>query len=38
MVRRAASLGVPLDDIISETRNFHGETFTLEVIKRLAGI
>ena len=35
MVTKAADLGVPIDDIIDETRNFHGETFTQEVIKRL---
>ncbi|MCL1911337.1 MAG: hypothetical protein FWG13_03945 [Leptospirales bacterium] len=38
MVTKAADLGVPIDDIISETRKFHGETFTEEVIKRLHSI
>ncbi|MCL2025737.1 MAG: hypothetical protein FWG92_02900 [Leptospirales bacterium] len=38
MVTRAADLGVPIDDIISETRKFHGEAFTQEVIKRLHAI
>ena len=35
MVTKAADLGVPIDDIISETRKFHGEIFTQEVVKRL---
>ena len=35
MVTKAADLGVPMDDIINETRKFHGEIFTQEVIKRL---
>jgi len=35
MVTKAADLGVPVDDIINETRKFHGETFTQEVMKRL---
>ena len=35
LIKKATGLGVPLSDIISETRSFHGETFTEEVMRRL---
>lgn len=38
LVKKATGLGVPLSDIISETRNFHGDIFTAEVIRNLPSV
>lgn len=35
MIREATGLGVPLDDILAETKSFHGENFTSLVINEL---
>ena len=38
IIKEATRLGVPLDDILSETRNYHGEVFTEAVRHRLGNM
>ncbi len=35
MIRKAAVLGVPMEDLLLQTRNFHGEKFADAVKQKL---